>query len=118
MSKRKLHNRRGGFTQEIQIDGTSLVLRTGEYEDGTLAEVFLNMHKEGAFSHGVLGAFARLFSVALQYGVPLQVLVDKLKESNFEPKGFVQGSPHVSSATSVIDYLMRELEASYLQGRA
>ena len=114
--KRKpLPNRRIGYTQKAKIGGHSIFIRTGEYEDGSLGEIFLDMHKEGAAFRSLLNSFAITVSLGLQYGVPLEEYVDAFTFSRFEPNGFVHGHDYVKMATSVIDYIFRDLAISYLK---
>ena len=112
--RRKLPNRRGGYTQAATVGGTKLYLRTGEYEDGTLGEIFLDIHKEGAAFRAVLNCFAIAVSKGLQHGVPLEEFCDAFLFTRFEPNGMVQGSDTVKFSTSLIDFVFRELAISYL----
>jgi ribonucleoside-diphosphate reductase alpha chain len=96
------------------VGGNKIFLRTGEYEDGTLGEIFIDMHKEGAALRSVMNCFAMLVSIALQYGVPLETLVEQFVFTRFEPQGPVQGHDRVKFATSVIDYVFRALGVEYL----
>jgi ribonucleoside-diphosphate reductase alpha chain len=112
--RRKLPNRRGGYTQSATIGGTKLYLRTGEHEDGTLGEIFLDIHKEGAAFRAVLNCFAIAVSMGLQYGVPLEEFCDAFLFTRFEPNGMVLGSDTVKFSTSLIDFVFRELAISYL----
>jgi ribonucleoside-diphosphate reductase alpha chain len=112
--QRRLPNRRGGYTQKAKIGGQSIFLRTGEYEDGTLGEIFIDMHKEGAGIRSLLNCFAIAVSVGLQYGVPLEEFVDSFVFTKFEPSGIVQGNDHIKMASSIIDYIFRELAITYL----
>jgi ribonucleoside-diphosphate reductase alpha chain len=112
--RKKLPNRRGGYTQAATIGGTKLYLRTGEYEDGTLGEIFLDIHKEGAGFRAVLNCFAIAVSMGLQHGVPLEEFCDAFLFTRFEPNGMVQGSDTVKFSTSLIDFVFRELAISYL----
>jgi len=112
--RRKMPNRRGGYTQAASIGGTKLYLRTGEYEDGTLGEIFLDIHKEGAAFRAVLNCFAIAVSMGLQHGVPLDEFCDAFLFTRFEPNGLVQGSDAVKFSTSIIDFVFRELAISYL----
>jgi ribonucleoside-diphosphate reductase alpha chain len=91
-----------------------MYLRTGEYEDGTLGEIFLDMHKEGAAFRSMTNCFAIAVSLGLQHGVPLEEFVDAFEFTRFEPNGIVQGNPHIKMATSIIDYIFRELAITYL----
>jgi ribonucleoside-diphosphate reductase alpha chain len=113
--RKPLPGRRAGYTQKTKIGGHSIFLRTGEYEDGTLGEIFLDMHKEGAAFRSLLNSFAIAVSLGLQYGVPLEEYVDAFTFSRFEPNGVVQGHDYVKMATSVIDYIFRDLAISYLK---
>ncbi|MDR2134102.1 MAG: vitamin B12-dependent ribonucleotide reductase [Treponema sp.] len=113
--RKPLPNRRAGYTQKAKIGGHSIFLRTGEYENGSLGEIFLDMHKEGAAFRSLLNSFAIAVSLGLQYGVPLEEYVDAFTFSRFEPNGMVQGHDYVKMATSVIDYIFRDLAISYLK---
>jgi ribonucleoside-diphosphate reductase alpha chain len=104
-----------GYTQKAKIGGHSIFIRTGEYEDGSLGEIFLDMHKEGAAFRSLLNSFAIAVSLGLQYGVPLEEYVDAFTFNRFEPNGMVQGHDYVKMATSVIDYIFRDLAISYLK---
>ena len=106
--------RRTGFTQEARIGGHKVFLRTGEYEDGTLGEVFLDLAKEGATLRGILGCFAIAVSKGLQYGVPLEEYVDTFTFQTFEPRGMVEGHPNIKMANSIVDYVFRALGVEYL----
>ncbi len=106
--------RRAGFTQEARIGGHKVFLRTGEYEDGTLGELFLDLAKEGATLRGILGCFAIAVSKGLQYGVPLEEYVDTFTFQTFEPRGMVEGHPNIKMANSIIDYVFRALGVEYL----
>ena len=112
--RRRLPNRRGGYTQAATIGGTKLYLRTGEYEDGTLGEIFLDIHKEGAAFRAVLNCFAIAVSMGLQHGVPLEEFCDAFLFTRFEPGGMVSGSDTIKLSTSLIDFVFRELAISYL----
>ncbi|MDR1059298.1 MAG: adenosylcobalamin-dependent ribonucleoside-diphosphate reductase, partial [Treponema sp.] len=113
--RKSLPNRRTGYTQKAKIGGHSIFIRTGEYDDGSLGEIFLDMHKEGAAFRSLLNSFAIAVSRGLQYGVPLDEYVDAFTFSRFEPNGMVQGHDYVKMATSVIDYIFRDLAISYLK---
>jgi ribonucleoside-diphosphate reductase alpha chain len=113
--RKPLPNRRMGYTQKAKIGGHSIFIRTGEYEDGNLGEIFLDMHKEGAAFRSLLNGFAITVSLGLQYGVPLEEYVDAFTFSRFEPNGIVQGHDYVKMATSVVDYVFRDLAISYLK---
>jgi len=112
--RKKLPNRRGGYTQAATIGGTKLYLRTGEYEDGTLGEIFLDIHREGAGFRAVLNCFAIAVSMGLQHGVPLEEFCEAFLFTRFEPNGMVLGSDTVKFSTSLIDFVFRELAISYL----
>jgi ribonucleoside-diphosphate reductase alpha chain len=112
--RRRLPDRRAGYTQKARIGNHKLYLRTGEYEDGTLGEIFLDMHKEGAAFRSMTHCFAIAISLALQHGVPLEEFVDAFQFTRFEPNGMVLGNPHIKMTTSIIDYIFRELAITYL----
>jgi ribonucleoside-diphosphate reductase alpha chain len=112
--RRKLPERRSGFTQEAVIAGHKVFVRTGEYEDGTLGEVFIDMHKEGAAYRSMMNCFAISISLGLQYGVPLEEFVDKFTFTRFEPAGMVTGHPNIKVATSIVDFIFRILGMEYL----
>ena len=109
-----LPGRRGGYTQEARVGGHKLFLRTGEYEDGTLGEVFIDLAKEGATLRGILSCFAIAVSKGLQYGVPLEEFVDTFTFQTFEPRGMVEGHPNIKMANSIVDYVFRALGVEYL----
>ncbi|HWR11005.1 MAG TPA: vitamin B12-dependent ribonucleotide reductase [Rectinemataceae bacterium] len=111
--RKSLPNRRKGYTQKAKIAGHSVFLRTGEYEDGNLGEIFLDMHKEGAAFRSILNSFAIAVSLGLQYGVPLDEYIDAFTFTKFEPNGVVQGHDYIKMATSVLDYIFRDLAISY-----
>ncbi len=113
-SRQKLPERRKGYTQKAVVGGHKVYLRTGEYADGNLGEIFLDMHKEGAGFRAMMNNFAIAVSVGLQYGVPLEEFVDAFTFTKFEPAGMVQGNDSIKSATSILDYIFRELAVSYL----
>ncbi len=111
----RLPKKRRGFTQEALVGGHKVFLRTGEYDDGTLGEIFIDMHKEGAAFRSLMNCFAMAVSVGLQYGVPLQTYVEQFTFTRFEPHGPVSGHPNIKFATSIVDYLFRVLGVEYLQ---
>jgi ribonucleoside-diphosphate reductase alpha chain len=113
-SRRKLPDRRKGYIQKASIGGHKVYLHTGEYEDGELGEIFLDMHKEGAAFRSLMNNFAIAVSIGLQYGVPLEEFVDAFVFTRFEPAGEVAGNEAIRSATSILDYVFRELGVSYL----
>ena len=113
-ARRRLPDRRRGYTQKATVGGHKVFLRTGEYEDGNLGELFIDMHKEGAAFRSLMNSFAIAVSVGLQHGVPLEKFVDLFVFSRFEPSGLVTGNDRIKMATSVIDYIFRELAVSYL----
>ncbi|APZ54665.1 vitamin B12-dependent ribonucleotide reductase [Salipiger abyssi] len=110
----KMPERRKGYTQKAIVGGHKVYLRTGEYEDGNLGEIFIDMHKEGAGFRAMMNNFAIAVSVGLQYGVPLEEFVDAFTFTKFEPAGMVQGNDSIKNATSILDYIFRELAVSYL----
>jgi len=112
--RRRLPNRRAGYTQKAVVGGHKIYLRTGEYEDGSLGEIFLDMHKEGAAFRSLMNCFAIAISLGLQHGVPLDEFSDAFVFTRFEPNGLVQGHDQIKMVTSVIDYVFRELAISYL----
>ncbi len=112
--RRRLPNRRGGYTQKAEVGNHKVYLRTGEYEDGSLGEIFIDMHREGAAMRSLLNCFAIATSIGLQYGVPLEEYVDAFTFTRFEPSGMVTGHDHIKMSTSVIDYIFREIGLSYL----
>jgi ribonucleoside-diphosphate reductase alpha chain len=112
--REKLPERRKGYTQKAIVGGHKVYLRTGEYEDGNLGEIFIDMHKEGAGFRAMMNNFAIAVSVGLQYGVPLEEFVDAFTFTKFEPAGMVQGNDSIKNATSILDYIFRELAVSYL----
>ncbi len=112
--REKLPERRKGYTQKAVVGGHKVYLRTGEYADGRLGEIFIDMHKEGAAFRAMMNNFAIAVSVGLQYGVPLEEFVDAFTFTRFEPAGMVQGNEAIKNATSILDYIFRELAISYL----
>lgn len=115
LSKRRLlPARRDGYTQKAQVGGHKVYLRTGEFEDGSLGEVFLDMHKEGAAFRSLMNCFAIAVSIGLQYGVPLEEFVEAFTFTRFEPNGVVTGHDNIKMSTSIIDYIFRELAMTYL----
>ena len=112
--RRRLPYRRAGYTQKARIANHKIYLRTGEYEDGALGEIFLDMHKEGAAFRSMTNCFAIAISLGLQHGVPLDEFVDAFLFTRFEPNGVVDGNPHIKMTTSIIDYIFRELAITYL----
>ncbi|MEO0620789.1 MAG: vitamin B12-dependent ribonucleotide reductase [Pseudomonadota bacterium] len=113
-SREKMPDRRRGYTQKAVVGGHKVFLRTGEYEDGKLGEIFIDMHKEGAGFRAMMNNFAIAVSVGLQHGVPLEEFVDFFTFTRFEPAGIVQGNESIKNATSILDYIFRELAVSYL----
>ncbi len=112
--RQRLPNRRKGYTQKAIVGGHKVYLRTGEYEDGNLGEIFIDMHKEGAAFRSLMNNFAIAISIGLQYGVPLEEYVEAFTFTRFEPSGMVEGNDTIKMATSVLDYLFRELAISYI----
>jgi ribonucleoside-diphosphate reductase alpha chain len=113
-NRQRLPYRRSGYTQKVKIGGQSVYLRTGEYDNGQIGEIFVDMHREGAAFRSLMNCFAIAISLGLQHGVPLEEFVDAFVFTKFEPSGMVNGSPHVKMSTSVIDYIFRELAVTYL----
>lgn len=112
--RRKLPERRKGYTQKASVGGHKVYLRTGEYEDGKLGEIFVDMHKEGAAFRSLMNNFAIAVSIGLQYGVPLEEFVDAFTFTRFEPSGMVEGNEAIKMSTSILDYIFRELAISYV----
>ncbi len=112
--RQRLPDRRKGYTQKASVGGHKVYIRTGEYDDGRLGEIFIDMHKEGAAFRSLMNNFAIAISIGLQYGVPLEEYVDAFTFTRFEPAGAVQGNSSIKMATSLLDYVFRELAVSYL----
>ena len=112
--RKRLPERRKGYTQKAIVGGHKVYLRTGEYEDGALGEVFIDMHKEGAAFRSLMNNFAIAISIGLQYGVPLEEYVEAYTFTRFEPNGIVEGNDAIKMSTSILDYMFRELAISYL----
>ncbi len=112
--RNRLPGRRGGFTQKASVGGHKVYIRTGEYVNGSVGEIFLDMHREGAAFRSLMNCFAIAVSLGLQYGVPLEEYVDAFVFTRFEPSGMVGGHDRIKMATSVIDYIFRELAITYL----
>jgi len=112
--REKMPDRRKGYTQKARVGGHKVYLTTGEYQDGRLGEIFIDMHKEGAAFRSLMNNFAIAISLGLQYGVPLEEYVDAFTFTRFEPAGMVQGNEAIKNATSILDYIFRELAVSYL----
>lgn len=113
IERKTLPAKRRGFTQKAKVGGQAIFLRTGEYGDGTLGEIFIDLAKEGSTLRSLMNCFAIAVSVGLQYGVPLEEFVDKFVFTRFEPAGMVD-HPNIKSATSLIDYIFRVLGYEYL----
>src|SRR5208282_3146403 len=112
--REKLPDRRKGYIQKATVGGHKVYLHTGEYEDGRIGEIFIDMHKEGAAFRSLMNNFAIAISLGLQYGVPLEEYVDAFTFTRFDPAGPVQGNDAIKYATSILDYVFRELAVSYL----
>ncbi len=112
--RRRLPDRRSGYTQKAKINGQSVYIRTGEYDNGQIGEIFIDMHREGASFRSLINCFAISISLGLQHGVPLEEFVDAFVFTRFEPSGIVTGNEKIKMATSVIDYIFRELAVTYL----
>ncbi len=110
----RLPHRRKGYTQKAVVGGHKVYLRTGEYEEGRLGEIFIDMHKEGAAFRSLMNNFAIAISIGLQYGVPLEEFVEAFTFTRFDPSGIVEGNDTIKMATSILDYIFRELAVSYL----
>ncbi|MBU6407544.1 MAG: hypothetical protein KGS44_10485 [Alphaproteobacteria bacterium] len=113
--RRRLPDRRKGYIQKASVGGHKVYLHTGEYDDGSVGEIFIDMHKEGAAFRSLMNNFAIAVSIGLQYGVPLEEFVDAFLFTRFEPSGPVKGNDSVRHATSILDYVFRELAVSYLE---
>ena len=113
VERRALPAKRRGFTQKAKINGQTIFLRTGEYADGTVGEIFIDMAKEGATMRSMLNCFAIAISIGLQYGVPLEEYVEKFVFTKFDPAGFVE-HPNIKSSTSIGDFVFRLLGYEYL----
>jgi len=113
--RERMPDRRKGYTQKAVVGGHKVYLRTGEYDDGRLGEIFIDMHKEGAALRSLINNFAIAVSLGLQYGVPLDEYVDAFTFTRFEPAGPVQGNDSIKYATSILDYVFRELAVSYME---
>jgi ribonucleoside-diphosphate reductase alpha chain len=113
--RERMPDRRKGYTQKAVVGGHKVYLRTGEYDDGRIGEIFIDMHKEGAALRSFINNFAIAVSLGLQYGVPLEEYVDAFTFTRFEPSGPVQGNDSIKFATSILDYVFRELAVSYME---
>ncbi|HRK65884.1 MAG TPA: ribonucleotide reductase, partial [Terricaulis sp.] len=114
VQRRRLPERRKGYIQKSVVGGHKVYLHTGEYDDGELGEIFIDLHKEGAAFRSLMNNFAISISIGLQYGVPLEEYVDAFLFTRFEPAGEVRGNDTIRHATSILDYIFRELAVSYL----
>ena len=112
--RRRPPQRRKGYTQKAMVGGHKVYLRTGEYEDGSLAEIFVDLHKEGSAFRSLMNNFAIAISIGLQYGVPLEEFVESFTFTRFEPSGMVEGNDAIKMSTSILDYMFRELAISYI----
>ena len=112
--RERLPNRRRGFTQKARIGGHKIYLHTGEYNDGKVGEIFIDTNKEGELVKALMNNFAIAISLGLQYGVPLDEFVDAFIETKFEPSGEIKGNDRILNASSILDYIFRELAISYL----
>jgi len=109
-----LPDRRTGYTQKVKIDGQTLYLRTGEYEEGQLGEIFITLSREGSTVRSIMESFAKAISIGLQYGVPLHEYVDAFIHTRFEPSGIVEGHNNIKMCSSIVDFVFRDLGVSYL----
>jgi len=107
-------DRRKGYIQKVTIDDHKIYLHTGEYDDGKVGEIFIDMNKEGELVRSLMNNFAIAISLGLQYGVPLDEFVDAFIETKFEPSGKISGNDRILNASSILDYIFRELAISYL----
>jgi ribonucleoside-diphosphate reductase alpha chain len=114
VERKALPSKRSGFTQKATVGGQTIFVRTGEYEDGTLGEIFIDLHKEGASFRSLMNCFAIAVSIGMQYGVPLEEFVEKFTFTRFEPSGMVQGHDNIKNSTSIVDYMFRLLGFEYL----
>ena len=112
--RQRLPDRRKGYTQKATVGGHKVYLRTGEYENGRIGEIFIDMHKEGAAFRSLMNNFAIAVSIGLQYGVPLDEYIEAFTFTRFEPSGMVRGNETIKMATSILDYIFRELAVSYM----
>lgn len=112
--RKKLPMRRAGYTQKARVGDQKLFLRTGEYPDETLGEFFVDISKQGTLIRSLMGCFAIAISLGLQFGVPLEEFVDAFTFTRFEPRGVVQGHPGIKMSTSIVDFIFRDLAATYL----
>lgn len=113
-TRERLPQRRGGYTQKMEVDGVTLYLRTGEYDDGRLGEIFVSLGKQGDLISSLINSFCIVTSIALQSGTPLEVLVNNFVFSKFEPSGCVRNHDHIKIATSILDLIFRDLAIHYL----
>jgi ribonucleoside-diphosphate reductase alpha chain len=111
--RRRLPGKRRSVTQSARVGGNKVHVTTSAFPDGSLGEVFVDLHKIGSFSRGMLHCFAKLFSIAFQYGVPLHVLTKSFRDVEFAPNGDVTGHESITKAKSIVDYVMQVLEISY-----
>jgi ribonucleoside-diphosphate reductase alpha chain len=116
-SRKPLPNFRPGFSIEVEISNTKFVMTTGEYEDGSLGEVFIQLQKEGSDLQTILANFAISISLGLQYGVPLERFIESFKDVEFNPKGDIVGHETITEARSIMDFVFRELEQSYIHNK-
>jgi len=114
VNKKRLPERRGGYTQKMKVGGQTLYLRTGEYEDGTLGEIFVDLDKQGSFVRSMMNCFCIAVSVALQYGASLEDLCNKFLFTKFDPSGPVRCHDNIKFATSILDLIFRDLAINYL----
>ena len=113
-NRSKMPDRRKGYIQKVTIGNHKIYLHTGEYDDGKVGEIFIDMNKEGELVKALMNNFAIAISLGLQYGVPLDEFVDAFIETKFEPSGEIKGNDRILSASSILDYIFRELAISYL----
>ncbi len=109
----KLPHKRNGYVQKCNIGGHKFYMHTGEYNDGSLGEIFLTLHKDGTITQGLMNAFSMAVSLGLQYGVPLQEYIDAFTSTRFEPNGIVTGHDSIKTCTSILDAIFRDLGINY-----
>lgn len=114
MERRRPPNRRGGYVQKATVGDQNLYIKTGEYSSGELSDVFIDMQKEGSTFRSLMHSFSMAISLGLQYGVPLQVFVDAFTGTTFDPAGIIRGHKEIESASSILDYIFRDLALNYL----
>lgn len=115
MERKRPPNRRGGYIQKAVVDDMNIYIKTGEYSNGGLSDVFIDMHKEGTTFRSLMHSFSMAVSLGLQYGVPLQVFVDAFTGTTFDPQGIIRGHKKIESASSILDYVFKDLSLNYIE---